>query len=122
MIRLNCNRCDYQGKTKLNLISHKRHKHWGKASKNVSIPSDPVLSEFDLTTKMEIFSDQIEVKHEFDNFIFEEANQGRNDEEYSEHEDDHISDHVETDFNSNLEIELEPPQDDLVTFGIKGGN
>ena len=71
---------------------------------------------------MEILSDQIEVKHEFDDFIFKEANQGRNDEEYSEHEDDHISDHVETDLISNLEIELEPPQDDLVTFGIKGGN
>ena len=47
-----------------------------------------------------IFSDQIEVKHEFDNFIFEEANQGRNDEEYSEHEDDHISDHIETQLKS----------------------
>ena len=114
-IRFNCNRCPYQGKTKLKLISHKRHKHWGIASKSVSIPSDPVQSDFDSTMKNDTFSfsEQIDVKQEFDDFISNEAwERGNGEEHYENREDDHSSNHVENDLNSFLEIKLEPTQDD----------
>jgi len=109
-IRFNCNRCPYQGKTKLKLMSHKRHKHWGNASKSVSIPPDSILPESDSTVKKETFSfsEQIDVKYEFDDFTTVEKFQRRNDEESSvNREDDHISNHIENGFNSFLEIKQE---------------
>ena len=99
--------------TKLKLISRKRHKHWGNASKYASILSVPVESELDFTTKIETFSDQVEVKEEYDDFIYEEAIEKRNNVEYSKNKEvDQISDHVENDFNSNLDIKLEHTEDD----------
>ena len=75
--------------------------------------SVPVESELDFTTKIKPFSDQIEVKEEYDDFIYEEAIEKRNNVEYSKNKEvDQISDHVENDFNSNLDIKLEHTEDD----------
>ena len=85
----------------------------GNASKYASILSVPFESELDFTTKIETFSDRIEVKEEYDDFVYEEAIEKRNNVEYSKNKEvDQISDHVENDFNSNLDIKLEPTEDD----------
>ena len=78
------------------------------ASKYASILSDLVESELYFTTKIESFSDQIEFKEKYDDFILK-----RNIVAYFKTKEvDQISNHVVNDFHSNLDIKLELTEDD----------
>ena len=74
---------------------------------------EPFESEYDSTTEKETRSEQIEVKPDFDDSIFEEDNLRKTSQEYSENKEcNQITEHKYNDINSWLEIKLEPTQDD----------
>ena len=79
----------------------------------VSVQSEfdfqPIESELDSNTKKETCSEQIEIKHETDYFIYGEAFKRIPGQEYSDNnETSQITGHIENDNNSWLEIKLEP--------------